>query len=183
MDTNINLDKIDFKTFFSDVEKYYGDQKKKVIDKIFKQNGNYKYDFDNDTMTIYEDGKLVAKVEYSIVGVYNLNNFVWYWGWNLIFSEKNLTNNSKLIKELGKQIKNKFPKDLSVAKDLEELYFYATNGNFYAPPETIPKLIKIMMYLLKGIWFIGINKKTGTDSSRNTKITQYIIIENIKQYG
>ena len=71
--------------FSKEVERYYDKQKSRYSDKI---DGSKAYDsnmyVDDNGRHVVElvyGGKVRFKAEYELIGMYNVANSMWYWGW------------------------------------------------------------------------------------------------------
>jgi hypothetical protein len=181
------------KTFSNKVEKYFDNKKKDIIDSLDPSyNYDYKFSTDKNNNSIVEvlkNGKLVIKAEYELLGLYNLFNSVWYWGYGLDLVNRDLVKISKSIKDFSKTIKknyNDFDK-----KEAEILYFRTNNNNFYTAKKNIENIVKLGLYITKSIWFLPVCynndnipvscEKISNDGS--IKNLEYLIIKKIIQYG
>lgn len=182
-------------SFYNKIDSYHSKQKKN-IKKKFDPNQNYKYKFTKDKqgnhiIEIYDDeNKIKLKAIYEIIGLYNLINSVWYWAWDISFVNRALTKESLKIKELAKDIKNNYKKYLP--DEADQLYFVSTNGTFFITTENVTRLIKLLLYLSKGEWylFIAHNKNDSMIQSQNldnqnldNQRIEYILLKKIIQFG
>lgn len=179
--------------YFLKVNKYF-DRCENELGKKLSQNKNYKYIFSKDNndeyiVEIYNNNKLILKSHYEVAGVYNVQNSVWYWGWNMDLIDRKLTVLSKHMKKFSAYIKeNQSQFGFALA---DELYFKTKHGNFYTSTEKILPLIKVMMFLTKTLWYISIchgkdNTLCSTNDIKNdidktiTRL-EYIVIKDILQ--
>lgn len=160
------LDNMEKNNFISKMNKYF-DKKKIEYDNLFQsdnKNSRNKLNFffgkdkNNDYIVeIRKDNNLILKGHYEVIGIYNIQNSVWYWGWNLgSFIDRKLTKFSKKVKKFSNYIKdnqNKFN-----PQQADELYYKTRNGNFYTSSNNLLQLIKLSLYLSKGEWFLSICK-------------------------
>ncbi len=181
-------------SFYQSANKYYNDQQL-LMGKYINLNKNYKFEFNTDPvgnsiLEMYDDdNKIVLKAEYCFIGIYNLINSVWYWAWNVEFLDKKLAEKSKVVKQLKKDLVNDYEKYL--LGEIDELYFYSSNGNFFVSHDNVVKLAKLMLYLAKGLWFLTVcpgknNSKScmyekGSDESESVRRLEYVMITKIVQ--
>ena len=160
---------------------------KETIEKKIDIDKDYEYVFtDENIVEMYLDGKLKLKAEYNIIGLYNIPLSVWYWGWNIAFVNKNLTVTINKIKEFL----NIITKDTSSYSkfnkiEIEELHYVLSNDNFYISSSNIDKIIKLALYLTKGIWYFPVkysDDKKQKDLEQMDKI-EYILITKILQFN
>lgn len=156
---------------------FFIEQKQKIV-KRFDPDQQYIYKFSRTSsnepiVDIYNKDKHVAKLIYQIIGIYNIENSVWYWSWNCEMIEKDLVFASKKIKKFAKHIRENM-NELNFA-EAEEFYYYCSNGNFYTTQDNIDKLIKMTLYLNKAIWFL-----VKKDDEQINKI-EYLMIKKIIQ--
>jgi len=116
--------------------------------------------------------KLIFKATYYVIGLYNVTNSIWYWGWFIDFIDRDLADKSKDIKIWGKKI---FEKHKPKTKHDQALYFYTKNGSFMTNIMNVNFFIKLAMYIFKGKWFFETNhSEEGTNA-----IKEYIVIQTI----
>jgi hypothetical protein len=185
--TNKNL-------FFTKVETYFKTQKNKMKNKIHI-NDHSSFIFTKDKSDNYvievhdtKSDSIIFKGHYDIIGVFNIHNSVWYWGWNIELVDKKVTDRSKIVRKFANHIKDNI-NEFS-PKEADELYFKTSNGNFYTKLENILPLVKLTMYLTKGIWYMSIChgkdnticSDDGLHSNDGTiKRVEYIVIRDIMQ--
>ena len=152
-----------------DIINYYNKQKKNINipDEV---EIKFSKDKDKDKVEIYDNKKkLLIKTNYSIIGLFNNTNSIWYWGWILDFADRNLVDQTKQIKEWGEKM---FIKYKPKTKHEQTIYFYTKNGSFMTSSVNIPFFAKLAMYVLKGKFYFPI-----THDDKNTdSIQEYIII-------
>lgn len=149
------------------IDKYY-EKKNNEISKYIDLTKNYRFKFiikDNSKyyIDIYDidTNKKLLRATFDLIGVYNLFNSVWYWGWNIDMVDKKLVRKSLEIKRYSNYIKNNFDNFDPIYA--EEMYYKLINGNFYTSTDNIDRLIKLSMYVLKGLWILPIcNGKNNT---------------------
>lgn len=132
----------------------YGGDKPTLQKEIDKYNSMHKPIFDKDIkvkineniVTITSKTKTI-KAEYDLIGVYNVDTSVWYWGWSLPVN-KLFHDSLKKIKEFPNYIKKNYERFNK--KDAEEYLYMTSNNNMYISHKNIEKLIKLSLYLLKG---------------------------------
>jgi hypothetical protein len=151
-------------SFYKKVEQH-AEKKNKNID----LNKNYKFKFhkdksENHIVELYDGEKLVLKGEFQLIGMYNLINSIWYWGWSIDFVNKQLTEKVQTVKQFPNKIKQNFNKFDTVEAD--ELYFLTSNGSFYTNSKRVDFLGKLAMYLMDGEMVISLcNGRDGTTCS------------------
>jgi len=167
---------------FSKINNYYQQQKeymKKIINikkihrfKLMKDEYNNNY-----IIEIYYKDKLKLRAKYNVIGMYNIINSVWYWSWNISNIDKQLINNSLKIKEFSEELNNNYSKYNKT--EIDELYYLTSNGNFYIDGDNIKKLIKIALFINKGIWYIpiSINKNNEMDINEEINLDNILKIE------
>jgi|LakMenEpi03Aug12_release.lakeMendotaPanAssembly.Ray.scaffolds.fasta_scaffold264883_2 hypothetical protein len=170
--------------FYTEIKNYYEEQKKFILKKI-DVTKDFDYEFiesDNlNIVEIYLDGKIKIKAEYNVVGMYNIPLSIWYWGWNIAFINKTLTNKIMDVKNYANNISKKY-NDFN-KYDIEEIQYLLSNDNFYVSGDNINKLLEIALYLTKGIWILPvktINPKKYSNPEQMDKI-EYILITKILQ--
>lgn len=180
--------------FFNKVEKYFKSQKNKIL-KFFDYNKDYTFKFyydnnnDQHIIELYHNNKKILKAEYSIIGMYNMINSIWYWGWDIDFINKKLIKQSELVKKFNENIKKNY--DTYDPIEAEELFYITSNSNFYISAEKVKKITKLFLYLVKGLWIIpicygknGINSICdGNENTNNIQKIKYILITKIIQVG
>jgi len=167
---------------FSKINNYYQQQKeymKKIINikkihrfKLMKDEYNNNY-----IIEIYYKDKLKLRAKYNVIGMYNIINSVWYWSWNISNIDKQLITNSLKIKEFSEELNNNYSKYNKT--EIDELYYLTSNGNFYIDGDNIKKLIKIALFINKGIWYIpiSINKNNEMDINEEINLDNILKIE------
>lgn len=181
------------KDFSNKVDKYFNIKKKDIID-IIDPNYNYDYKFSTDKdnnaiVEVLKNNKLVIKAEYELLGLYNLFNSVWYWGFGLDLVNRDLVKGSKSIKEFSKIIKKNY-EDFD-KKEAEILYFRTNNNNFYTSKKNIDNIVKLGLYITKSKWFLPVCYNNDNipiscekiSSNGSIKRLEYLIIKKIIQYG
>jgi hypothetical protein len=159
----------------SNINNNYNKLKKDISQKI-KLDKKYDFIFDEDNnkniVELKLDNKVKLKGEYNIVGLYNSTLSIWYWGWNIAFINKSKLIDKEKIKEFKKLIEDNYFNDINI----EELYYLVSNDNFYISEINMNNLIKLILYLIDGVWIFPIK-------SENNKIIniKYIIITKIYQ--
>ncbi|AYV78265.1 MAG: hypothetical protein Edafosvirus8_15 [Edafosvirus sp.] len=165
----------DNKSFINKIESNFRNKEEIIKKKInIDENINYTFEFsrslNNDAIIdIYLNNKHILKILYEIIGIYNLQNSVWYWSWNSSLIERDLMKKTKKIKKFGKYIKNNLNE--FDPKEAEEIYYYVSNGNFFINQENVLKIIQLSLYLSDSIWFLS--KKDNDESPQ--KIEYYFI--------
>lgn len=177
-------------------EDYYLKQKEEISSK-YNPDNNYVYKFTEDAnnnnipiMELYdEDSNLILRAEYEYIGIFNIFNSVWYWAWAIEFINHKLTNESKKVKKYAKTMLQ----DMKQTDPIEDEYYYfiAKTSNFYTSSDNINKIIKFMLYVTKGLWYIticaGKDNVTRTCTYTNAKAKkdntikriEYILIKKI----
>lgn len=168
---------------------------KKVEDNVEKKgknidlNKNYKFKFHKDRsgnhiVELFDGDKSVLKGEFQLIGMYNLINSIWYWGWSIDFVDKQLTQTVKKVKQFPHEIKENFDKFDPVEAD--ELHFLTSNGSFYTNSKRVDFLGKLAQYLMDGEMVISLcNERDGTtcsiDKGKKESLSriEYILITKI----
>ena len=176
--------------FYKKVDNYF----KNIKDDIQKKldiTKEYQYNFvEENGLNIIEisiDNKIKLRAEYNIIGLYNIPLSIWYWGYSLEFVNRKLLDKLQIIKEFSKKLEINDKNNNGEFKpvELEELYFITSNNNFYCSSQNIDKIIKIVLYLTKGIWFIPVkhsDKMIGNINNQMDRI-EYILINKILQFN
>jgi hypothetical protein len=149
----------------------------------------YKFSFDKNKNThiveIYDEKlKLKLKAEYDTIGIYNIIRKVWYWAWNIDMIDFKLSEKSKVIKNLKKDISDNY-KNLN-SKEVDILYYYADNNNFMTNYETTKILSKIGLYYMNGEFIFNIRRGLDEIDKNNIvsyEIEEFICIKNIINIG
>lgn len=157
---------------FKQVEDNYKKKKsqfmKRIGDKAKKSN--YKFKSDNRNRHIVEinsGNKLIIRAEYCVIGVYNLENNVWYWSWNLDFVDKAVAINPENMSNIQK------PNNVS-RQDWEKLKFYTTNGNFFTTLDRLEQVVKMALHHLDGEWILSIKH-----NDEGINYIEYIMLKKI----
>lgn len=165
------------------------EKKKKNIKSIITDINNMKFEFskdnDNDTkfVNIIDKSKSI-RATYRTIGIHNIVNSVWYWGWNIDFIDKNTIIKKKDFDNIISLLKQKY-KQVDII-DADELYFYLTNGNFYMTKERLPNLMKVMLHTQNGEWIITVRHLDKSirdeDGNRPLMYIEYIILDEFIKY-
>lgn len=171
--------------FYTNLNINYNNSKEHIEKKI-DINKDYEYAFsDENIVEMYLDGKLKMKAEYNIIGLYNIPLSIWYWGWNIAFINKNLINATIKIKEFLNVINDNKEYSKFNKTEIEELHYVLSNDNFYISSTNIDKIIKLALYLTKGIWVFPMkynDDKKQKEMEHMDKI-EYILITKILQFN
>jgi len=174
-----------------EIQKNFIDKEKK-ISKKFNYNKNYDYKIsidnqDNHIIELYNNDELIMKAEYELIGIYNIYNSIWYWAWNIQMVDHKLITESQKIKKFVNIIKDNFKK--WDPKKAEEYNYICKNGNFYTTPNKLLMMVKLILYITNGIWYIPIchNKKNSICYELNNynldaseiKSVEYLLIKKI----
>lgn len=169
-------------SFYKQATDYYNNINKEMSQKIdLKQNYNFNFIEENNKniVEIYADKKLKLKAEYNIVGLYNIPLSIWYWSWNIAFLNKDLFTELGKIKMFSKSLDDKF--DQFDTKEAEELHYLLANDNYYISSGNIEKLIKIVLYITKGLWIFPLNHSDKKEGLEYLDRIEYILITKILQ--
>lgn len=168
--------------FLKNINKYY-DKKKERISKLIDLTNEYNYKFGYDKnkkehlLKVYDkNNNFVFQSSYEIVGLYNIGRSVWYWAYNISMIDKGLSNKSKKILELSKDILKNYEKYNS--KEVDLYYYYSNNSNFMINLKNIPTLLKLGIYCMNGDWILPIKKRLDDESIDSI---EYISIYNISK--
>lgn len=133
----------------------YFEKKKHEMAKIFDINGDLTFTFDdkNNVNIFNANGKLLLRATYDIIGIYNTQNNVWYWGWILDFVDKDRTKKTKAIRKFSHHIE-----DIKFSKyaDQSIIHYYTSNSHFITDIKYVIIFVKIMMYVVKTKWYFRI---------------------------
>lgn len=155
----------------SEINDYFEKQHKK-----FDLPDDYTLKFievnDQKKVQVYSKKKLLFEGTYDIIGLFNVNSSVWYWGWAVDFVDRSLVERSTEIK---KYIKKSFYEKKPTEKQEQAIYFYAKTGSFMTNVENVLFLIKLSLFILKGEWFL---QYTHSEDDMNT-VKEFIIIKKI----
>lgn len=152
---------------------------KKDIEKKIELDKPYEYVFDKNYVELYLDGKFCMKCEYGIMGMYNIGNSIWYWGWGISFIDFSLVKFLDNVTNFEKILDKEYSKFDRV--EAEELHYVITNSSFYISNNNIDKIIRLCLYLTKGLWYFPI-KRCNDDGKTCDKI-EYIIVTKIVQFN
>lgn len=168
----------------TEIENYYNSRLSKV-GKILDLDEHNKYKFvikeDNNNSPLLEiynkpDDKIVLSGKFQTIGVYNKSSSIWHWSWNLPFINKQEYTDLNKIQEYPEFLNANFSKYPS--KEIEELYFYTDKSNFYCTQEILSFILKMSLYIVDGVWFFPIEKKTEGNS-----MIQFIMLSNANKIG
>lgn len=181
--------------FVDKIDQYYK-SKKSDIEKKINFNKSYKINFyvddqDNHIVDLIdENGDVILKAEYDLLGIFNVINSTWYWGWNIQMADKLLTKASKKIKNFPDYIKSNY--NHFTHHDAEYFNFITDTGNFFTDQSKINDIVKFGLYYLNGLWYLSIctgrdeksqtcyhNSNNTAKHSDNIIRFEYIIIKNI----
>lgn len=123
------------------------------------------------------NNKKILSVNYEILGFYSDKCNIFYWGTNILPSNKYIYKLSKKImrskKKLKEYIINKKYSDISF---LEKLLYYTTNKIFYIIYDNIDDLLKYSCYITNSIGIL-----TNNSLKDKKAFNIYYIIKNIKE--
>ncbi|ARF11156.1 hypothetical protein Klosneuvirus_1_13 [Klosneuvirus KNV1] len=168
-------------SFYKEVVDYYNKLTEEMSQKIdLKQNYNFNFveEANKHIVEIYIDKKLKLKAEYNIVGLYNIPLSVWYWSWNIAFLNKTLFKELDKIKKFAESLDKNYNNFDS--KEVEELHYLLANDNYYISSGNIERLIKIILYITKGLWIFPINHSDKKSAEYLDRV-EYILITKILQ--
>jgi len=143
---------------------------------------NYSFEKSNDMHIINisdENDNFIMKCEYAVAGSYNLSSSVWYWSWSIDYIDKELTIDLEPVREFkNKLVDNSTKYD---QKQSDQLYFYLSNNNFYLSYENINILLKMVLYLTKGLWIFPVKIANDQKNNLNIKRIEFVLIKKILQ--
>lgn len=144
----------------------YFDKKSENIPFDIQKEYHYVFSKDNNGKNIIElldpkTDKLILKAEYSIMGMYNTYNSVWYWGYNLSFVNHQAAKKSKVLLDVPKEIKKEYKQYKD--KEADEIHYMSSNGNFFLDVQNIPKVVQLGLFAMEGEWFIEIKYDSNDD--------------------
>ena len=146
----------DTSKFNNKVQNYYEKQQREYSKKfdLSKSYASKTY-VDNNGNHIIElihDNKVKLKAEYELIGMYNITNSMWYWGWAIDLADKNLIKTSRKMRDFPDFIKRNM--DKFSPKESEDLFFKTDMANYYTDTNEIDKLIKVVLYYLNAGWYL-----------------------------
>ena len=146
------------------------DKHNKYITKIKNdlKSGKLTLSYDKDILTVKLNNKEIFSCKYLNIGLYNKENSVWYWSWNIPYISKTLSLSEKNILPFKTLLDVKY--DKFKPHEVDEYYFYLNNGNFYIQHDDISKLIALV---------IGLNNCESFIEITNESVIEYILITNI----
>lgn len=169
-------------SLFKNMNLHYDTLKKKISKKI-NLNDKFDFVFNEDgniyTVDIMVDGKLKMKAVYNIIGMYNLPLSIWYWGWAIDFVNHQLVQDLEVVKNYNQKLPDMLTQFDN--NSIEEAHYILSNNNFYISSQNIDKIMMIVLYLTKSIWYFPIYRK-GSNNHEFDKI-DYILITKILQYN
>ncbi len=160
-----------------EINEYYQKQKEK-ISKKYNPDKQYTYKFKNNIIELYNNSELIMKAEYELIGIYNIFNSIWYWAYNIEAVDRSLTKESEKIKDFAKTLLT----DIKNYDKVEAEYyrFLSNNPNFYISSNKILKLVKLMLYVTKGEWYIPICEGKDNVTCTNNKINKNDTVKRIE---
>jgi hypothetical protein len=179
--------------FNKEMERYYDKQKGRYSDRV---DGSKSYDsnmyVDDNGRHIIElsyDGKVRFKAEYELIGMYNVANSMWYWGWAIDLIDKSLVESSRKMLDFPKFIKENY--SMFTSEEADDLYFKTSTANFYTDQKNIEKILKLTLFQLKADWFITVchgrddTKKTCEVKTNDPSQfrTEYLLIKKLLTLG
>ena len=155
------------------IDNYY--IKSNDIGEILKkkyQKYNIEKDIINNQIIISNNKKIILKFTYYFVGSYDINNSLWIWTINnFLLDNKNKSFTKNLI-DFKQNLKNNFNMYKNTPTDVFEKYiYYLSNDICYIKSSNILDIMKLNMYILKGI---GTFNEVITDNAIN-KVNLYVI--------
>ena len=98
--------------FYTKLEQY--SQKKNKLYNI-NPDKNYKYKFSRSNsgkhiVELSDEEKVVLKGEFQLVGMYNMINSFWYWGWSIDHVNRKLVELVEKVKEFPDKLKEDYQK-------------------------------------------------------------------------
>jgi hypothetical protein len=105
----------------------------------------------------------------------------------LQFINQKLAIKSLETKEFANELKENYKKYNQVENDA--YYYICNNGNFYTSSTNVMKMVKLMLYITKGVWYIPICAgkdnitcmvdKNKTKHNHSIKRIEYLMIKKI----
>lgn len=171
--------------FFTDINNHYNILKNNISKSIdISKDFDYVFSNDNniDIVEIYFDGKIKIKAEYNFIGMFNIPFSIWYWSWNIAFINKNLIKEMLPVKNFSKSMileKNYYKYN---KKNTDELYYITSNDNFYISHKNIDKILKLVLFLTKSVWYFPIKYINNKNQLDKIDKIHYILITKIIQF-
>ena len=150
---------------------------------MWNMESEYNYEYVDDKIKVSKNGKYVLIADYKILGLYNIYNSVWYWGYNVFLANKRKT----VEKNKLTSFYDTFLKDMKNFDDisyLEYVNYFANNDNFYISLNKIDMVVRVGLQAFEGDWYLILcNTSNSTTCLPNkgpgVKRLEYIIINNI----
>jgi hypothetical protein len=181
----------EYKNLFKNIKTNFNEQKNK-IKKSLDLNKSYEYIFSNENglpiVDIIDENKnSILKAKYNVVGIYNVITSIWHWGWNVMFINRKLIKYKSLIQKFPDNIKKKYSLfNKNDQKNIERLYFYLKNDNFFSSSVDITHIMQFILYITKSKWYIPIKHRNQSieDENNTTPLMhiEYILLDEIIKY-
>jgi hypothetical protein len=159
------------------VDKYYEEQKNK-IDKVYKERTITNIEFneiqgeEKHLVNLSNNDTAIASAEYSYMGIYDKTLGMWKWAWGFLYIDPKLRIDADKVRDYQNEIKKMYTNEDAVI--YEQLYYMTKNGYFFIKKGEMLKLIKLMLYITKGLWFVPIESKEN-----NHEILTFIMLKKI----
>ena len=166
-----------YKKFYDTIDKYYEQKYKDIKKKINPdQDNEYEYVFtkinDKQIVEVFLKDKFLLKAEFCVLGIYNTPMSMWYWSWAIAFINKQLiVAPIELIKGFNDVIETHY--DKFDKKEVEELQYLVSNDSMFISNDNVKIIVKLGLYLIKGIWVLRVKQQDKIQYLVITKILQY----------
>lgn len=147
--------------FKKSIDDYYNKMMKTVSSHMdIDDDKKYKYVFDSKRTSvkiIEKDNDIeIISGDYQIIGMHDVSRSMFYWANNVPFiNKKDCDRLGELETFKETMVKNFKEYD---PRDVEEVHFFIDNGNFFCLKEYIPFILKLSLFVLKGVWIVPIEK-------------------------
>ena len=146
-----------------------------IGDILKKKHKNYNIEKDivnNQIIITNNKNKVILKFYYYFVGSYDIDHSLWIWTINNFLLDKKHKSYVKDLMNFKENFKNNFDKYKKTPTEYFEKYlYYLSNDVCYIKSSNILDIMKLNMYILKGV---GTFSEITTDNNIN-KINLYII--------
>lgn len=160
-----------------EVDNYYKEQKDN-IEKIYKGRIISTVEFneivgeEKHLVTLSEKNSMIASAEYSYMGIYDKTIGMWKWAWGFPYIDPILRADADKVRDFQNEIKKIYSNEDAI--EYEQLYYMTKNSYFFIKKTDILKLIKLMLYITKGLGFVSIESKEN-----DHEILTFIMIKKI----
>lgn len=139
-------------TIFQEIDKFYK-EKENSMQKKYNTSKNYMIKFeknhqDQNYIYLFDKDKLILKAEYKLLGIYNLITFIWYWGFDITFVDKNLVDFQDDIHQFSEKLIEEYKK--YDKKEADVLHYITSNRNFFVSPKNLKTVVNLGFKIVNG---------------------------------